>query len=86
MEDLIDMILEMHAIGCKIDERVPTCMLGEAYKTEWHIYGYENFVRVAEELNNGEFEVDEDLDGSAYAYRPHFIHRGVYVFCLTNNI
>lgn len=83
MEKLIDKILEIHRLSCEIDEQVTTCGMGEGYTPRWHIYGFENFKRVADALNNGEFKtIDWSDDEDSYRYCYEFEHRGVRVFTL----
>lgn len=83
MEQIIDQILEMHRIGIEIDKQVPTCCMGELYEPRWHISGYKAFKEVAIALNNGNYTTI-DTGSAPFRYRCEFVHRGVRVFCVTD--
>lgn len=84
MDQLIDKILEIHRLGCEIDAQVPTAGMGEGYRVEWHVSGYDNFRKVAEELNDGKYKVS-DTGWGPYRYRCEFDYRDVNVFCLADD-
>lgn len=82
MEQLIDKILEICRLCEEVDAQVRTCTHPfDEYK--WHISGFNNFMRVARELNNGEFETERDGWGSTP--KRSFMHRGVEVFCVATD-
>ena len=83
MEELIDKILEIHRLGCEIDEQVPTCTMGEGHPPRWHISGFENFRKVADALNKGKYRTI-DYGTGPYRYRYEFKYRGVEIFALDN--
>ena len=83
-DQAIDKILEIHRLCCEVDALVPTVGMGEGYKVEWHIHGYDNFRKVADELNDGKYKVS-DTGWGPYRYRYEFDYRGVNVFCLVDD-
>jgi len=84
MDELIDKILEIQRLSREVNERVCTCTFGYATETYWHIYGFDNFINVANELNNGKF-IEEDTDSGLYSWKYSFECRGIEVFCLSRN-
>mgnify|MGYP003294738884 CR=1 FL=1 len=81
MEQIIDKILEMHSLGCEIDEEIQTVGVGGHLKPQWHIYHVCDFFKVADALNAGHYEKKE-RNGDEYAFEFCFEHRGVRVFCI----
>ena len=81
-EQIIDRLLEMYSIGCEIDAQVETCGMGRHQPKKWHIFTYDAFVKVADELVHGDFVSNEMLKYSC-TYKHYFVYRDVCVFCLT---
>ena len=82
MEQLIDKILEICRLCEEVNAQVPTCTYPFS-DHQWHIHGFSSFIKVARELNNGEFETERD--GWEPTPKRSFMHRGVEVFCLATD-
>lgn len=81
MKKIIDKILEMHRIGCEIDDQIQTCGVGKGHTPQWHIFKFEDFKRVAENLNGGKYTASL-IRQNENSCACSFEYCGVHVMCL----
>lgn len=83
MNELIDKVLEIYRLKQEIASVVDTCEVCSTCEQSWHILGFDNFIKVAKELNNGKYR-EVDTGSGPYRWHYEFECRGVTVFCLSN--